>query len=194
MLDSLAHVAQILTDIKIPFAVGGSFASSTWGYMRTTQDIDLVVLLQPTSLELLLSRLEWPYFADQDHLRKAVCRPDPFESGCITNGETGDRIDLFLLADTDYTRGLLDRAVSDDLINGPNLPIVSAEDIVIAKLRWYRLGGEVSDRQWNDVVGVLEVQRPHLDLAYLRHWADHFAILDLTEEALSEVERHPRSP
>jgi hypothetical protein len=49
--------------------------------------------------------------------------------------------------------------------------IASPEDIILAKLEWYRMGGEVSDRQWNDILGVLKLQGLRLDLVYLRQWA-----------------------
>lgn len=194
LLTTLANIAERLRALNVPFAVGGSLASSAWGRMRATQDADLTVLINATQLNALLTGLEWPLFADENDLHESLRSGTEFASGQITNGETLDRVDLFLLPQTEYSETTLRRAHQVSLAEDFVCPIVSAEDIVIAKLRWYRLGGEISDRQWNDVVGVLEVQRPHLDLDYLRHWADHFAILDLTEEALSEVERHPRSP
>jgi hypothetical protein len=194
LLATLANIAQRLQTLDVPYAVGGSLASSAWGRMRATQDADLTVLINAAQLDDLLAGLEWPLFADENDLRESLRSGAEFASGQITNGETLDRIDLFLLPQNEYSETSLRRAHPIRLADDFLCPIISAEDIVIAKLRWYRLGGEVSDRQWNDVVGVLEVQRPHLDLDYLRHWADHFAILDLTEEALSEVERHPRSP
>ncbi len=65
--------------------------------------------------------------------------------------------------------------------------IASAEDTVLTKLEWYRMGGEVSDRQWRDVLGVLKVQGKRLDLAYLRRWATELGIADLLERALAEA-------
>jgi hypothetical protein len=62
------------------------------------------------------------------------------------------------------------------------------EDFLTAartKLRWYRLGGEVSDRQWRDVLGVISVCRPRLDLEYLRRWCADQNVGDLLERALS---------
>jgi hypothetical protein len=52
----------------------------------------------------------------------------------------------------------------------------------------FRDGGGVSERQWNDVVGVLRVQRG-LDLAFLRQWAARLEVTDLLERALLEASR-----
>ena len=64
----------------------------------------------------------------------------------------------------------------------------SPEDTVLAKLEWYRLGGEVSDRQWRDVLGVLKTRAGELDLDYLRKWACELNVGDLLERALKEAE------
>jgi hypothetical protein len=64
--------------------------------------------------------------------------------------------------------------------------VATAEDTLLAKLDWYRLGGEVSERQWRDVLGILEVQAGSLDLDYLRKWAKELRVSDLLERALTQ--------
>jgi hypothetical protein len=49
------------------------------------------------------------------------------------------------------------------------------------------LGGGVSERQWNDVLGVLKVQQNLLDIAYLRQWATELKLTDLLQRAFDEA-------
>lgn len=65
--------------------------------------------------------------------------------------------------------------------------IATAEDIVLHKLHWFRAGGELSDRQWRDILGVLRMQRG-LDLGFLRAWADRMLIRDLLERAFADAD------
>jgi hypothetical protein len=63
----------------------------------------------------------------------------------------------------------------------------SPEDVILNKLEWYKMGGEVSDRQWNDILGVLKVQGSSLDLAYLRQWAAALGVSPLLDRALEDA-------
>jgi hypothetical protein len=63
------------------------------------------------------------------------------------------------------------------------IDVVSPEDIILHKLEWFRVGGETSDRQWGDVLGVLRVQAGRLDDTYLDHWAADLGVADLLTTA-----------
>jgi hypothetical protein len=73
--------------------------------------------------------------------------------------------------------------------------VTSAEDVVLSKLEWYRMGGgdfgelsrAVSDRQWRDVLGVLKVQGDRLDRDYLRRMSVELGVTDLLERVLEEA-------
>ncbi len=60
--------------------------------------------------------------------------------------------------------------------------------MVLHKLLWYRMGDEVSERQWLDVLGVLKVQGEALDGAYLRRWAAALDVSDLLRRALGDAD------
>jgi hypothetical protein len=66
--------------------------------------------------------------------------------------------------------------------------VSTPEGIVLQKLAWYRKGGEVSDRQWRDVLGVLKTQGQRLDREYLARWAPSLGVVDLLQRALSQAE------
>ena len=63
----------------------------------------------------------------------------------------------------------------------------SPEDTILAKLEWHRMGGEVSDRQWRDILGVLKTRAGELDLTYLHTWAKELKVNDLLERILKEA-------
>jgi hypothetical protein len=49
------------------------------------------------------------------------------------------------------------------------------------------MGGEVSERQWRDILGVLKTRAGELDLGYLRQWAGELKVSDLLDLALKEA-------
>ena len=187
LFTTLIEVAEMLATAKIDFVIGGSLASSLWGQERTTHDADVAVLLDLEKLRLLEPLVTWPYIMDTESIRSSLSNPREFASGQILNGETLDKIDLFLLSDSAYTTARFANRRYVEVSPEKSLPFSSPEDIVITKLRWFVLGNRVSDRQWNDIVQVLEIQQGQLDDAYLKFWAENFGILQLLQEAKSQV-------
>lgn len=105
------------------------------------------------------------------------------------------RIDLFVSKGRPYDRVAAVRAspqALDEAPEAPRFPVALAEDTVLSKLEWFRLGGETSERQWWDVVGVLRVMQD-VDRGYLERWAGDRGVGDLLTRALSDAGRGPGS-
>lgn len=65
--------------------------------------------------------------------------------------------------------------------------LATVEDTVLRKLERYRAGGETSDRQWHDILGMLRLRGPSLDRGYLEQWAPRLGVDDLLMRAVREA-------
>jgi hypothetical protein len=101
------------------------------------------------------------------------------------------KVDVFVSRNRPFDLSACARAGAAALgpgLESPSIPVASAEDVLLAKLEWYRRGGDVSERQWHDVVGIVRVGRGALDVAYLRRWAAPLGVEDLFERILGRIE------
>jgi hypothetical protein len=181
------RLVDVLDGLAIPFMVGGSVASSVRGIYRATNDIDIVARLSERDIPRLASELGAEFYSDAEMMRDALRRGRAFN---VIHYASSAKFDIFPITSDPYSQTQLDRREVEDVVlaEGVNVkcPVASAEDIILAKLVWYRLGGEQSDRQWNDLRGVRAVQRQRLDEDYLRKWAAHLRVQDLLDRLLGE--------
>ncbi len=180
-------VADELNALGVTYAIGGSFASAVHGVMRATMDADIVAELRPEHVESLAQALGDTFYADAEMMRDAVRRHSSFN---IIHLETMFKVDIFVSRPRAFDRSQLARRQLHLLSAEPEryAYITTAEDIILAKLEWYRMGGAVSERQWRDVVGVLKVQGDRLDRDYMHRMAAELNILALLEQAIEEAE------
>jgi hypothetical protein len=186
LLAALAPVLQVLGDLGVRHFVGGSISTSAHGVARASLDGDVVAELGPAHVAPFAAALRETYYVPEERIRDAVTRRASFN---LIHLETMLKVDVFVSRNRPFDRRAFERSrpASIEGTGGATLPVSSAEDVVVAKLEWYRRGGEVSERQWADVQGVLRATSRALDLPYLHRSALELEVGDLLDRALEEA-------
>jgi hypothetical protein len=183
-IETALLVVRHLDALGVAHTIGGSIASSFAGEPRSSIDIDLVVALDDRHVDALVAALSPEFYIDAESLRRAIRTRSSVN---LIHQPTQLKVDLFIAGGTPLDARQLARRLPIDLGDGRRIYIHPPEDILLQKLRWYRLGGGVSDRQWRDVAAIVRVQGAGLDRAYLRDGADILGVTDLLERALGEA-------
>lgn len=173
MLDELevaGELGEVFDALGVTWLIGGSLASSLQGRPRATDDVDLVADLHDSHVRELVDRLVDRYYIDEETVRWAVRTRRTFN---VIRLASMIKADIYCAKGDALSREQLARRLVLEA-GGVRLPVCSAEDIILQKLLWFVEGGGVSDRQWGDLRGVVDVNRERLDHAYLdRHAKDH---------------------
>lgn len=183
----VVKLARVLDALGVSYLVGGSLASSIYGVPRATEDVDLVADLRLSHVDAITNALTEEFYVDADMIRDAIQRRASFN---VIHLETMFKADIFVRKGDSWSRGEMERARTEQLEmpeGQVSIRFASPEDTLLHKLIWYKLGDEVSDRQWIDILGVLKVQGAALDQAYLDQWAPLLDIQALLLRARAEA-------
>ena len=126
------------------------------------------------------------FYIEEEDVIRAVSQHSSFN---VIHLETMIKVDIFVLGSEAIDREEMRRR-RPQTIADMQLVVATPEDIVLQKLIWFRKGGEVSDRQWRDVSGILKVQGERIDWDYLNHWAESLNLSELLQRAREESEQH----
>lgn len=178
-------VADLLETLGLRYTVGGSLASSMSGEPRSTLDVDMVVAIQEVDIDPLVAALAAEFYVSEEALRRAVRERS---TANVIHQLTSIKIDLFVMGSTPLDEIQLARRRRVQVASDPDrfLYVHPPEDILLQKLRWFRRGGEASDRQWRDIAGIVHVQGNRLDRDYLERTAPLIGVDDLLRRALGE--------
>ncbi len=183
-IEVIVLVTQRLEALNIPYFIGGGIASISYGEPRLTDDADLVIRLFPFAVPRLVKAFEADFLISADTVQDALARHYAFN---LIHLATAFRFDFYPISDDDdleidsFARRLRKESGAGEVW------MASPEDLILAKLKWFRKGGEVSEKQWRDVLGVLKVQGARLDFAYLRGQAQRFGLADLLAQAREDA-------
>ena len=180
------RVAEILEILAVDYLVGGSVASSILGEPRATLDVDIVANLQLFHVGLLVEAMKGEFYIDESMVTEAINCCSSFN---VIHLDTMIKVDIFILSQEPLAQLEMQRRQQLVITQNPERSawFASAEDIILQKLIWYRMGNQVSDRQWRDVLGVLKVQEQKLDFNYLKQWGRRLNLADLIAQALQEA-------
>ena len=152
--DAFDPVRSALEEAGVRYAIGGSWASTAFGEPRFTNDVDILADFTPETLDRFLSRLPRTVYADREDAQMALRVGRPFNAIYMPMAW---KFDFFPAAAFLLGAEELDRAVflAGTGLSEASTPFVTAEDILLSKLHWFKSGGEVSEVQWRDIHGIL---------------------------------------
>lgn len=186
-LDHVVAIGSVLDGLGIAWVLGGSLASSLVGEPRSTMDVDVAVALDAGQIPALVAAVESDYYVSVEMVRDAVHRHSSFN---LIHFESGMKIDMFPLSDDPLDVRQLANRERLEVLPGVDVWVGAAADQVLRKLRWFRMGGEVSDRQWRDVLSILRVQGDRIDRERLLSDAEPLGLADLAARALEDERRY----
>jgi hypothetical protein len=186
-IDVVERLVDVFDRLGVAYAIGGSVASSTYGTMRFTQDVDIAVQPFARMADKFCDSVKDDFHIREEAMQQALSSCGSFN---LVHFETSFKIDLFVLGPGEFEQRLLARRRTAKLSDASrrDLSVVSAEDIILLKLRWLRETGGTSQRQWDDVLGVLAVQGRSLDFDYLTASAQELGLEELLDRAMAEAD------
>jgi hypothetical protein len=184
---AIASVTGTLEAHEVPYFVTGSLASSMHAEFRATNDIDIVADFGGVDLRALMRAFDNEFFADPEQAVASVGHGQSFN---LIHRTSYLKVDFFP-ANSAFNRVALERA--ERVVLGANdlaIRVATREDILLAKLWWYRLGDESSEQQRRDSLGIIALNRDLLDHGYLNRWATELGVHDLLDRFLA-LPDHP---
>lgn len=182
--DLLRKMAVTLEKVGIAYAVVGSTASTIYGDPRLTNDIDIVVDLQPQDVEAFCAEFPHPeFYLSRAAVESAVKKRSQFN---IIHPASGFKVDCFVAGSDPFDRGQLYRAVRVPREGGAYaVQFASPEDVVIKKMEYFQIG--LSEKHTRDICGILKQEGARIDRDYIRRWAKQKGLTEIWEAILARV-------
>ncbi len=180
-LDLAARAGNTFDRLGVEWVLGGSLASSLSGEPRSTMDVDLAVLVGGTGADQIVAAFSETFYVDLESVRYALENQDSLN---LIEPGSGYKIAVFVLGDDVLDRRQIARRL---WLSDLALWVTTPEDIVLRKLWWFDRGNRVSERQWNDIIGIIRTQDAALDRSDIERVAAAIGLADLSRRAFDDA-------
>lgn len=170
------RVVEILNKMDIPYFLTGAMAVVYYGEPRTTHDIDLIIVVKESDVNLMVINFEQDFYIDEFSIRTAIEEKDMFNA---VHKETGFKVDFWILGEDDYNKERFKRRVQVNVL-GTKIYLPTAEDAIISKLEWFKMSD--IDKHYYDSLGIYRIQKGNLDIDYINNWWQKKSISKLWEK------------
>lgn len=183
--DLLRSAARVFESLGITYFVTGSVTLAAYGEIRLTNDVDIVVELDPSRVGALCRAFpEDEFYVSEDAAREAAIRRGQFN---IIHVPTSLKIDVMVAADTPFNRSRFSRVRSVPLVSGEMVRFAAAEDVILKKMVFYKEGE--SEKHLRDIAGIIQSQRTPLDMEYIAGWAMRLGVHTIWRAILTKLNR-----
>lgn len=178
-LEVLRVVVDRLKGANVSHMLTGSVAMAWYAQPRQTRDIDIVVDLPESKIDLVVDAFSADFYVDRDMVLDEVRRHGMFN---MIQDAAAMKVDMIVRKTDPYANEAFRRRRSIEIAPGLVLDIISAEDLVLSKLAWAKEGE--SELQLRDVRNLLRSVKD-LDRAYLDRWTGLLGLNALLDRAES---------
>lgn len=185
-IEVAAAFTAVLEGLGVRYLIGGSLASSVHGEPRSTNDVDVLADFRTEHIAPFIEAIRREYYVSGPAVREAVRLERHFN---VIHMSAAVKVDVFVAGSDPFDQERLRLREPLYLPTEPAAAVYvdTAEHSALRKLEWFRRGGEVSERQWRDVIAIFRLQRSRLDQARLNGWADKLGVADLLQRAWREA-------
>ncbi|MEB3343186.1 hypothetical protein [Okeania sp.] len=186
-IDLAINIGKILDDLYIPYYLSGGLASSFWGERRQTEDVDMAVILEPEKVPQLIAALSTEFYVSDIAIDDAMSgRTNTFN---IIHLASVIKADIYSIQQSNnFDFSAISRRQQVELFSTNQfIYIATPEDIVLQKLKWYKIADDYSQKQWRDVLGILKARQQILDFDYLKLWSNYLQLTPELEKAFDET-------
>lgn len=179
----LRRLGDSFERLGIPYRITGSMATIAYGEPRLTNDIDVVVRMQPEDVKALCAVFPAPeFYCSLAAAEQAVRQRHQFN---ILHPASGLKVDIIIASDSAFDASRFSRGQKLQATADCQAWFASPEDVILKKLVYSQEGG--SDKHLRDIVGVLKVQAEKIDRKYIEDWAARLGVDEAWKLALSRL-------
>jgi len=180
----LAFLCDHLEQLGIRYFITGSQATIAYGEPRFTNDIDVVIDLNLANCEQFCAGFpDNEYYLSKPAAREAILQRGMFN---IIHPSSGLKIDVIIPDSTSFDEQRLQRGVRLPLATGGTGVFSSAEDIVVKKMEWHKMGG--GERHLRDIAGILKIRGAAVDRDYITDHARQLGVQDIWQAIVEQIE------